>query len=381
MIPSDLTYDFPQAAFLGLAGFIILFLCWQLYLYRQNALKSLADPLVLQSTLIPRSTLTYWTKSICLVLIWVMAVLALMEPKGNGRYPDEFLPNKNTSKTPEQPATVRRRAHDIILLLDASASMAVPDSRNGVTRLDFAKEIADQIVGRMNGESVALDAFTSQVSQLSPSTMDYLFVRLMIRQTEINEGNVPGTDIKAALEEVRKRYFVQTPKLKTLILLSDGGDTEMEALQGEQKEQRVQSMVDLVGNAASLNLRVYTIGMGTKKGGAVPDVTYHGQEVDSFLEDELLRKLARRGRGEYFYANSMSSLEIADEIFKSMRQDNPYLEESMVLKPAASFGKNLAYDLYFQLPLGLAILLLMYVMLYPDVEIARVRSSYETISK
>jgi hypothetical protein len=76
--------------------------------------------------------------------------------------------------------------------------------------------------------------------------------------------------------------------------------------------------------------------------------------------------LARKGRGNYYFANTLSSPEIADEIIKEMKRDPQLLGEAEVLK-AIPLAKDKIYDQYYQLPLGISILLLMVVVLYPDV--------------
>lgn len=209
MIPQDLTYDFPQAAFALFIGFLLLWLFWILFNYRKEILTTFADPSVLTKIMMPRSTKTYWMKAFAAIGTWLLCVLALMQPKGNAHYAEESLnlpeQSKQNNIPEEQLVKIRKRAHEVIFLIDASASMSVPDSRSR-TRLDFAKEIADQIVTLFNGETGSLYAFTSQTIPLSPSTSDYLFLRLMMRQIQINEEGTVGTNIIEALSEMQKVF-------------------------------------------------------------------------------------------------------------------------------------------------------------------------------
>ncbi len=366
MIPSDLSYNFPQAAFALFAVFVLLWLGWTLYRYRQDALQRFADDAVLDRVTTGRSLRMYWIKIAALSLAWLLGVLAWMGPQGNAHYPEEKLLKNGSHKTPGAEVKLRRRLHDVIFLVDASASMSVPDSRTGATRLDFGKDIVDQIISKLNGERVSLYPFTSQVEQLSPATLDYLFVRLMTRQIKINEGDSAGTDIAKALQEVKEKYFKNpSPGLKTVVLLSDGGDTALEDLQGEQREKKINEILALVDHAADLNLRVYTIGIGSLKGGEIPGLTYEGKSVHSSLEEDLLHRIANRGRGIYFRASNDTALSLAEKIVQDMGQDNPYLEDEVVIKPL-TIGSGMVYDLYYQIPLGLALLLLLFVAFWPD---------------
>ena len=277
-------------------------------------------------------------------------------------------PEANKQKEQGSQVKIRRRAHNVFFLLDVSASMSVPDSRTGAARLDFAKEIADQIISQFQGEMGSLDAFTSEVTPLSPLTTDYLFLRLMLRHARINEGDLPGTDIIHAIEEMRNKYFTQNDsKLKTLILLSDGGDTFIESLQGEEREQAIERLLDLLGNTEASHLRVYTIGLGSLQGEDIPNLIYEGKPVHSALDEEILRKIARRGRGVYYPARDYTSIALAKDLVESMRQDPPFLETEMVIRSIAGNQKERLYNLYYQVPLGLALLLMGIVLLWPNI--------------
>ncbi len=373
MIPQDMMYAFPYAAMLLFIVPAILLGSWMLFEYRRQALHQLAEPSILLQTLLPRSTAVYWAKSVALALVWTLCTVALMQPQGNAHYPEENLaafPQKQP-QTPEQLVQLRRRAHEVILLVDASASMATTDTRPGVSRLDYAKDIADQIIGRFDGQSASLYAFTAAVTQMSPETWDYIFLRLMLREIHINEGETPGTNIFEALANIRDQNFkTPAPKLKTLILLSDGGDTRIESLSGQPRRQAIQTLVALLGDPQTLNLRVYTIGLGSRQGAVIPEITYEGRPVHSVLQEDLMRELARRGRGVYYNANENTALSIAQDLAIAMQQDPPFLEAATALKTlGAQEGKQKVYDAYYQIPLGLALVLLAFIILWPDTKV------------
>src|SRR5262249_54027895 len=155
--------------------------------------------------------------------------------------------------------------------LDVSASMSVPDVDQARTRLDLSKDIADQVISRLNGQNVSLTAFTSSFLPIVPSTNDYLFTRLMLHNLQINADETSGTDIKNALEELQKNDFpVPTSKPKTLVLITDGGDTHAESLQGEAREQYIESMVKFIENAEAQQLQVIIVGVGSTAGKEIP---------------------------------------------------------------------------------------------------------------
>jgi Ca-activated chloride channel family protein len=310
----------------------------------------------------------YWLKAWLLCGCWICATVALMQPVGNGHY----LEGKVAADGPSERGKFKRKAHDVIFLIDVSASMTVKDTRLKTSRLEQAKDIADQIMATFNGESAALYAFTSEVDKLSPLTPDAFFVRMMLQNTEINQGGIPGTDLFAALSSMREKYFsVPSPKLKTLILLSDGGDTTLEELEDNARQLAIDNLGNMVADAEKMHLRVFTIGVGSQKGADVPDVMFHGRPVPSKLLAAPLQKLALVGRGAYFDANSTTSLDIATAIRQQMLQDPPYYDEKEKLIAGsllqAILGESpIIYDRYFQYPLALAVLVLLFSFVLPS---------------
>ena len=356
MMLQNIFYDLPSAVYLLLAVLAFMWLFWSLYQYRQQLLKPFMGK---KALLVPRRGVAYWTQSILFCLVWILGVLALMQPKGNERYPSAPLAKKMPADK------VKRRIHDVIFLVDASASMSVKDTRSGITRLDYAKDIGDEIMRRLRGENGSLHVFTSDPMQLSPSTLDYLFLRLMLREVQINEGETSGTNIRQALSSIRQQYFAKpSPRLKTLILLTDGGDTHLESLTGSGREQAAASIIDLIKDSEENHLRVFTVGLGSKGGQAIPGITYQSQPVISAVEGDLLKQLSEKGRGRYYLANDYSPMQIAADIIAKMTQDTPFYEEEMERLPKSQ--ASLIYDYYFQVPLGLAMMCLMLAILIPQ---------------
>lgn len=366
MIPQDLTYHSPEGALVFFVAIFFPWLFWYLASWRKDVLKGFGTESVLDKVVLRRSTKIFWLKALAFLFAWIFAVFALMQPEGNAHYPEEGL--DSSKKGGESLGKIRRKTQEVIFLIDASASMAVPDSRTRASRLDFAKEIIDQIISQLNGESGALYAFTSEPTQLSPLTYDYLFLRLMARQIKINEGDVPGTSLTNALQEIRNKYFnTGDTRLKTLILLTDGGDTTIESLEGPQKEQAIENLLKLFDNAEKNHLRVYTVGMGSLEGQNIPNLIYEGKQVHSGLNEDLLRKIARRGRGIYYPARDYTSIELAKELIGNFSKDSPFYEEEALVRSLSSTqGDNRIYDRYFQIPLFLSLVLLGWILLWPE---------------
>lgn len=364
----NISYAFPAGAYLFLVVAGLSWMFWRLWQYRTEMLENFASPNLWWGLLIPRSIPLYIIQSIAVCIAWICATFALMNPHGSGKYPLEMsLQGSKEEKSKNLEVKVRQKAHEVIILLDASASMSIADTRSNAKRLELAKEIADSLLSRLRGESVSLYAFTSELSQESPATMNYLFVRLMLRQIAINEGGAEGTDINRALEGIRKRYFTEkTPWAKTLIVLSDGGDTRIESLQGSERQAAINAMLEQLNDAGKHQMRVFTIGIGSHEGGQVPEVTFEGKPVHSSLNEEILRKISQKGQGTFYNSNDYSSLDLSADLIKKIQANVPITEKQATINTQDLQQENLIHTRYYQIPLGLAILFLALSLILPD---------------
>lgn len=354
MMLRDLHYGWPGAVNLTLMAIVLAFLLFYIYRYRQAVLQK-KDLLF-----VPRSRLFYALQSLFFLIAWLAAMLALMQPLANGHYPEGQQPKAAEQK-------LRRPAHEVVFLVDASSSMETADMHNGQTRLQYVKQLADEIVSELDGEQVSLYAFTSGLAALSPPTLDYLFVRLMLDQLSLNEDGFSGTDFYTILIELRKR-LLQTPlsMLKTVVIFSDGGDTAIEAAAEGEKPAVTSALLKLAAHYLKLNARIYTVGMGSAQGGEVPNIIYEGKPVVSRLNESLLKQIATAGHGKYVNANRETVINsarlLADE-FNALSTGAQGQDISHLVMPGE---ENLIYDHYFQVPLALAIAALLLAMYIPD---------------
>lgn len=361
MIWRTLHYDFLSAALLLLLLIPLAYSFIFLYQDRKKKMQAFASPPILEAILEKRAY--FWLKTFLYCLAWICGVIALMEPKGNERYAgtSASAPLASSSQTARP---LRKKAHEVILLIDASSSMNVADV-SGKTRLESAKAIADDLMSRLKGENISLFAFTGTTMQIVPSTLDYLFTRLMLRQIQINEGETEGTNIKQALDFVKNLYFEKpSSTTKTIILFSDGGDTRLVGLSTAQTKQAIQEIMSPIANAEENHLRVFVVGIGSASGATVPGVSFHGSPVISALEEPLLRKLSIAGRGDLFLVSHMTSLQIAQKLAQNIAKEESFIDAAEAA-PDQQDNTHL-YDLYFQIPLGIAILALAGCLFLPD---------------
>lgn len=356
----NIHYRAPQIAYLMIGVLAIALLYWWLNRKREQALGVFYGPILWHTLSERRPIVLVWLKTLLLCLTWMLATLALMQPyvsTGLSTPPAE-TPDA-TSPTIEK----RKRPHEVIFLIDTSASMAIADSRGGETRLHTAKEIVDEILSRFHGESTALYAFTSVLLPIVPVTWDYLLVRLMARDLQINESDTAGTDFLATLQELRHKLWAraQPDKSLTLVLLSDGGDTLYQAAQGTAKSARMHQILELIADRPHIG--VLAVGLGSESGGEVPNVTYQDQSVHSQLDTNLLSALSKE-RGRLLLANSRSSYDIARELSALIAQQAAFEEKAALAQSVTT--QTIHTRALFQVPLLLALLTLVLAMLLPE---------------
>jgi Ca-activated chloride channel homolog len=362
----EVVFNFPQAGFLLLLLIPLIYGHFALKRYRQKQQNTYAPSTLLSRLLIPRSSILTHTKFVGWTFIWILLCLALMEPFGNIRYSSLSSPSPSSS----QPLKPHYVPHEVIFLVDTSASMRVPDGPEGKSRLEEAKDIMEDMVRQLKGQTISLYAFTSELSAVVPPTVDYLFIRLSIKELHIDEGDVGGTNFAPVLISLQQQAFpTPSPKRYSIIMLTDGGDNQLEALKGEAQEKARQAILSAIPNPQQLHLRLFTVGLGSLKPQPIPNVTFEGKPVLSKLEPDILQQLAKQERGKTYMANDWTSWDLAHELIAQIGEDE-LVEEQGPQKErqvAAVNQEDTLVDLYYQIPLGLALLFYFLNFLLPDV--------------
>lgn len=335
MIPRDLFFaSFDQIWNLLWILFFAAIILYAAYKRRSHLVAPSLRSAVIES----RDPYLTAFRYLALFLAWLFAVAALMEPLGNEAYPQKAQGTIREAKTPIE----------LFFLVDVSQSMGVQDVRT--TRLKKAVEVADGLAKELPSDPIALYAFTSKALPVVPLTYDGVFVRLMLRELVLNEGDTTGTLIGNALLELKNEGLSQFPKApKAVVLFSDGGDNLAEESQNGKKE--------LLKIASELKVPIFTIGIGSVEGGVIPDVLQGGKQVTSHLEEGLLKEIAEASGGKYFNG---SEFDIASRIAQGLKPFRLKASEAGLLKLSES-----SYKPYFQAPLAIAIVLFLVFAFLP----------------
>jgi Ca-activated chloride channel homolog len=215
-----------------------------------------------------------------------LVVLALARPQAGGKAKLE-----------------RQRGLDLVVALDFSKSMLARDIYP--SRLERAKRELERLMDRLAGDRIGLVAFAGETMTYPPTT-DYAAVKLFWRDLQPADLPVGGTAIGRALrvgldQLVRLRGKAGETRSQVILLLTDGEDTESEPLKVAEE-------------AARLGVKIFAVGIGSRSGELVPQVSEDGQVtgylkdsdgkyVTSRLAEGMLSQLASLTGGEYLRAD------------------------------------------------------------------------------
>ncbi len=231
---------------------------------------------------------------------------------------------------------------DVAMLLDISGSMLAEDLKPN--RLEAAKEEIDRFIQGRTSDKIGLVIFAGESFTQCPLTIDYSVLRNLLK--EIHSGMLEdGTAIGNAIANGVNRLKDSKAKSKVIILLTDGVNNRGEI-----------DPITAAQIAEKFEIRIYTIGVGTKGKAPYPFQTPFGKQyqmVPVDIDEGTLQQIADITGGKYFRATSNEKLkEIYNEIDK--------MEKTRVEITSYRNAKELFYDyaglgiIFLLLELGLA---------------------------
>jgi Ca-activated chloride channel family protein len=239
---------------------------------------------------------------------------------------------------------VRTEGYDLMLAIDTSRSMEAMDFTVGgrqVTRMAVVKGVIGRFIRAREGDRIGLVAFGSQAFVLSPMTLDnqavYSLVDNIVSRMA-GDGTAIGDAIGLGVKKLRER----PEGSRILILVTDGENTE-----GSLPPQLAAKL------AAHEGIRIYTIGVGSK--GLVPFFEDGRMtQVKMEIDEELLTEVAAITGGEYFRATDSDALEKIYQRIDALEKTQAESRTVMIPRPL------------YRWPLGLALLALLLLGLFPD---------------
>jgi len=266
----------------------------------------------------------YWIKNILFLLIFAFLIIALANPQ---------WANKREK--------VKVQSSDIFIALDISRSMLSTDI--SPNRLERSKKLVEKIIDKLKGNRIGLIFFAGDAFMKMPLTSDYSAAKMFVKTADPDLIENQGTAIEEAINIAEKGYDENAKHQRAMIIISDGEDHDGNAI-AKAKEAHDNGLV------------IFTIGVGTIKGGYIPYIDRFGVEkykkddtgnyIKSKINEELLNDIADNGGGRYY------SIIQGDDILNSIQEQMERIEKREVEQRSFKL-----YESYFQYFLIIAILL------------------------
>ena len=305
---------------------LFLLVGWLTLVWRRRAIRRLGDPELI-SALMPESSMVKrrlkWLLAVAAFSFLVMAVANPMM----GR----------------QAAEVKRQGIDVLIALDVSNSMMAEDITPN--RLERTRQFIGRLIERLEHDRVGLIIFAGKAYLQMPLTTDHNAARMMLRTIHPDMLPTQGTALAEAISLSMDAFNREQAKHTALVIFSDGEDHEEGALEAAKE-------------AAKTGTTILTVGVGTPRGAPVPD--YDGRQRRGFktdrdgniilsrLNEDILNKIAVTANGQYFRFSG--STEQLNEMMNALERLEKREVDGMQTDDFVS---------YFQIPLALALLLLL----------------------
>ncbi len=205
--------------------------------------------------------------------------------------------------------TKTNKGIDIVMAIDVSASMLARDLKPN--RLEALKKVATQFVNQRPNDRIGIVVYAGESFTKTPITSDKRIIRNTI--SAIKWGQLEGgTAIGMGLGSAVNRLKESKAKSKVIILLTDGVNNT-----GFVDPKTATEL------AVGLEIKVYTIGLGTNGTASFPyakdpktgKLLFRNSPVE--IDENLLKYIAEQTEGKYFRATNNTKLKaIYNEINK-----------------------------------------------------------------
>jgi len=218
---------------------------------------------------------------------------------------------------PETVVVVPVQEGTVILAIDVSGSMLAEDLKPN--RMEAAKEAAKLFVAKQGADvKLGVVAFSGDAQIVQTPTKDHDLVVAAINRLRPQRATAIGRGMLASLDAIFEDSEETAPSVialrrlageptgptpppvpvgadhtATIVLLSDGQNNQFPAPQ------------QVIEDAASRGIRVYTVGVGSADGTVV---RIQGRSVRTRLDEATLKQIAEQTEGQYFNASNEKDL-------------------------------------------------------------------------
>jgi Ca-activated chloride channel homolog len=303
---------------------VILLLFLILIFWQNRTRNKFADASLLKYLAPNRSRSKPIIKLILVLLGIASLVVALVNPKIGSRM-----------------ETVKREGVDIVFAIDVSKSMEAEDI--APNRLEKSKQLVSQILNNLGSDRVGIIAYAGGAFPQLPITTDYSAAKMFLQALNTDMISSQGTAIGDAIELATTYYDDDQQTNRVLFIISDG----------EDHEGNVEEIAEI---AVEKGIRIFTIGVGTSKGGPIPikrngviqnyKKDKEGETVITRLNPKTLEDIAKDANGAYIPGN------VTSEVVEQVQEELQNIEKTEF--EAKQFAD---YKSQFQWFLGIALAL------------------------
>jgi len=212
----------------------------------------------------------------------------------------------------------RARGIDIMIALDTSGSMRALDF-NPLDRMTMAKRATKTFITHRQYDRIGLIAFAGVSLLECPLTLDYPAILDFLDQVDVGATTTENTAIGTAIATAANHLKKSAAKSRVIILVTDGRSNSGEV-----------DPMTAAKAAASLGIKIYTIGVGIRGQSVIPVNTVFGRQlvpIQEDLDEPGLQAIAEATGGKYYRADSAKE-------FDAIYSDIDHLEKSEVHGPA-----------------------------------------------
>ncbi len=222
----------------------------------------------------------------------------------------------------DAPAAKHKKGRDLVLVLDASGSMAQsgfnPDNRL-MNKFDTNIALASDFIQKRYDDNMGIVLFGTFAYTASPLTYDLDALQYVLKMTNVAIAGESTAIGDAIMQAIHTLSFGQA-KSKAIVLLTDGYHNSGRT-----------SPKEAVLHAKALGIKIYTIGLGKA----------------SSYDGALLKKIAHETKAKSYDALNAKALQ---DIYKEIHR----------LEPSKIRSENYLYQkLLFSFPLSAAFILLL----------------------
>jgi Ca-activated chloride channel family protein len=235
---------------------------------------------------------------------WILFIIAAANPEWLG-----------------EPLPVNQEGRNIMLAIDLSPSMSMPDLQRDnrtLDRLETVKNVATGFIDKRFGDKLGLILFASKAYLQTPLTFDRKTVHNMLEDATIGLAG-DHTAIGDAIGLAVKKFSTEDINSRILILLTDGANNSGAIDPNEAADF-----------AKENKIKIYTVGIGASR---LEVRSMFGSQIinpSADLDEKLLKTIADKTQGKYFRAEDETAL---SNILEAINQLEPVISDSRTARP------------------------------------------------